>query len=215
MRVTRPALCLAVAGSLLAGGVANAAVKKPVAKPVCNLITDVKGDGSTQVEGPVATSNDDRLDVLSADVAAGPKLITAVLRMAKADGTSPSPTGSHYDFLFNAPGATNQLYLEYFTGNPLLKAGFSYGYVDPTAGYTPLGKGDGVIDKAKNEVHITASLDGFDAKGAGPIKQKDKLSSLEVTTYSPDLIVLLPNADDAKSDRTYTVGQISCVTPGK
>lgn len=210
MRLVRPAVCLALTGALIGAGVADAAIKKP--KPVCNLITDAAGD-ATATTLVTAGPNDAALDVLSADIAADAKTITAVIRIAKVSETAQTaPTGYHVVFNFTAPGAANPLYMQYFSGNAALKSGFDYGFDDPTQGLTSLGDGFGVIDLAKNEIRISAPLNGFDAQGG--VKKNNKLSGLSVQG-TRDLVVLLPYSDIASSDKVYAVGALSCVRPGK
>lgn len=212
MRVARPVFAAAVATTVSLSGSALGAVK-----PVCNLITDPAGNGSVSLIGPVATPNDDRLDIRSADIAASSskdkvKKITAVIRLAKADGTALVPSGSRYTFYFKAPGGDNPLFLQYFTGNDLLSENYSYGYVDPVQGLTNIAGADGFIKN--NEIHITAPLSGFDATGGALIKPGDKLTALEANT-SIDALLAILYANTATTTGTYTVGTKSCVTPGK
>jgi hypothetical protein len=208
----RPALALAVVVAATVGGVAFAAPKAPAPAPVCNLLTDPKGDAYPTSSAPAGPS-DDVLDVVSADVATAGKKMTVVFRMAKAaKSTSTAPTGYHLVFDFTAPGAANPLYVQYFTGNAGLPESYDFGYNDPVNGLTSLGKADGVVDTAKNEIRVTLPVNGF--ADHAPLKVGDKLSGITVES-TRDLVVLLPYADKAATDKTYAVGAPSCVVVGK
>jgi hypothetical protein len=204
----RTALALGISASVLAGGAALAAP----AKPVCNLLSDAKGDAYPTTAMPAGPS-DDTLDIVTADVATNKKTITAVIRLTKvAEQSDTSPTGYHMVFNFTAPGATNPLYLQYFSGNDALEASFDYGYDDAVNGLTSLGNADGVVDLAKNEIRISAPLSGFADQAS--IKPGQKLGDLAVQA-TRDLLILLPYADIADGGAAYTVGAPSCVVPGK
>jgi hypothetical protein len=205
----RPALALALSASVLAGGAALAA---PKPKPVCNLLSDAKGDAYPTTAAPGGPS-DEALDVVTADIASDKKTLTAVIRLSKvAEQSSTSPTGYHLVFNFTAPGAENPLYLQYFSGNEALEQSFDFGYDDAVNGLTSLGDADGVIDTAKNEIRISAPISGFAEQAS--IKPGQKLGDLVVQS-TRDLLVLLPYADIAEGGAPYTVGAPSCVIPGK
>lgn len=204
----RPALALGICASVLAGGAALAAP----AKPVCNLISDTKGDAYPTTAMPAGPS-DETLDIVTADIASNKKTLTAVIRLSKvAAQSSTAPNGYNMVFNFTAPGATNPLYLRYFSGNDALEASFQYGYDDSVNGLTSLGDADGVVDTTKNEIRISAPLNGFSAQAS--IKPGQKLGDL-VVQATRDLLVLLPYADIAEGGAAYTVGAPSCVVPGK
>ena len=212
----RPVLCLVLAASVVGGTAASQAAvkKKPAPKPVCNLVTDPKGDSSLSTAATLPGTGDDALDIVSADLAASAKTLTAAIRLVKvADTATTAPNGFSVVYTFTAPSKPDvPLYLRYFAGSPALDGLFEYGYDDPTNGLTPLGDAFGVVDTAKNEIRISAPLNGFDAQA--PIKKNDKLAGFDVTT-SRDLVVLLTYADRGTATTTYTVGAPSCVTPGK
>ena len=209
MRLVRTAAAAAVGLSLVVAGTSGAATK-----PVCNLITDATGDASATTAASVPGTSDGALDVLSADLAADKKVLTAVIRVSKlAESAATAPNGYSAVFTFSAPSAPDvPLYMRYFSGSDLLDSSFEFGYDDATNGLTPLGDAAGVLDTAKNEIRISAPLSGFSEKAV--LKQNDKLGTFDVA-MSRDLVALLVYADRATSGATYSVGAKSCVTPGK
>lgn len=78
--LTASALVLGLASTV---GVADAAApKKPAPKkPTCKLVTDREGDGHATIG--IASSN--AIDITSADISTGPKLLTGVLRLKSSD----------------------------------------------------------------------------------------------------------------------------------
>lgn len=207
MSALRPVLALSVCAALAAAtGVAGATTK---AKPVCNLVTDAKGDAS--IGG--ATPNDANLDVVSADVASNGKVVTAVLRLAAfAEQDPQSPFGRTYYLGFNAPGAENQLYLSVGI-DPALGVTYDYGDLQGNL-YTSSGTGVGSVDAAKGVLTVTAPAD---MGGLASLKKGTKLTALEAKSTA-----LLGVAGtgvvatvDTATGGSYAVGTPSCVTPGK
>ena len=209
MKLARPALCLALVASVTAAGAAGA-VTKPKPKPVCNLITDPKGDSSltTAQQMPPA---EDGLDVVGGDIAGNAKKLTAVIRLASVAAPQTAPLGYGAVYTFRAPDSTTDLYFRY-ASSPAFGKTAEYGYDDPTNGLTPLGDADVIINTAKNEIHLTAPTNGFD--GHGTIKAGTKLSEMTIKT-SRDGVAFLLYADEALASKSYAVGTLSCVTPGK
>jgi hypothetical protein len=100
----RHALGTALVLGLVAGAVhspAIAAVKKP--KPLCKIITDESGDGSSRSVGLISSP---ALDILSADIATGKKTVVAVLRVATTDVKSDTwiRLGYRWSLSFNIQG---------------------------------------------------------------------------------------------------------------
>ena len=123
---TRPALVVTLAAAVAFGGAATAAPKakpkpKPVA-PVCNQVTDEKGDA--EIVRPQAG-----MDVVSADIATGAKkLVTTIRLAAKPDTLNPEAAGSsRYYFEYTAPGSENPQYLQasiaFATGTATFRSG--------------------------------------------------------------------------------------------
>jgi hypothetical protein len=193
---------LAVVGSGLS---ANAATKKakPKPKPVCNLVTDKKGDADASQLG---SNEDQALDIVSADVATDAKNITAVIRVAKlANPDSMSPLGNYYSFQFT--GSSQQV------GHNM------YVQIEPTGVVWQGGSGTGVIDAAHNEIRMTLPLSYF-GSGAGAIVPGPPLHGFVVTADWENPAEPVPGTfalvgDTANSTATYVQGTPSCVAVGK
>jgi hypothetical protein len=205
----RPVLALGVCAALAAAtGVAAAA---PSPKPVCNLLTDAKGDGYPTTAAEAGPS-DDALDILSADVATNAKQLTAVLRLSKAATSADSaPTGFRFLVLFTTPGSDDPVYLS-AASTPGLGETYSFG-TDAADGLTDGGEATGVFDAAKNEVRITASLSDLSSV-AGKLKPGTKLTGLNANS-SRDFQAVITYADRAEGGKTYVAGTPSCVAVGK
>ncbi len=215
----RPVLAFVVAATLVSGiGVSAAAPKprpKPI-KPVCNLFTDAKDDGT----GFVLTDqnylpNDPQLDIISGDVASNGKVITAVLRLADLKATDTSaPTGRTYYVNFGVGEVELNLSAALDADGV---ATYGAGFQD-TAGRAGLGAVTGVIDLAKKEVRIHAPLAIFGEKA--PLKAGSKLDYVEglAQRYVGNRTVgrgVTPSADATDPGLGYTIGAPSCVIPGK
>ena len=208
MSALRPVLALGVCAALAAAtGVAGATTK---AKPVCNLITDAKGDGG------IATSSDD-VDILSGDIASNAKTITAVLRLAgDPSAFNPqAPGGKNYYVSFTAPGSDQAQFLSAGfdqTGAATYETGYTQD-VNGVGQSTP--DADAVTGSVKGDVlTITAPLSAF--SGRVNIKPGKKLTGLTADVFA--LIGaggtgLLANADTA-TGTSYVAGAASCVKPG-
>lgn len=222
LRITRPALCLALAASLTAAGAAGAATKpkaKPKAvKPVCNLITDAAGDASMQAPAP----GDDALDILGADLASNAKNVTAVIRLKSVTSSGSGQLGRDIQMTFDLAGAVAKVWIGYTTSAYGGDA-FQYGVIGQGAqGITsPTGDAVGVIDKATNEVRMTVPVGDLNA--LGKIKPGAKVANLAVS--ASQLIGVAPNpsgtygfnsrkVDDAVGTKSYVAGSLSCVKPG-
>jgi len=214
VKLVRPVACAALAASLVAAGTAVAATK-PTAKPVCNLVTDPSGDANSFFvpnPGLPVPPSDDYLDVLSADVASDAKALTAVVRL-KALGADPTaPTGS--SIYFNFYVGDQQFYLEASLDGSG-GATYSYGDFTGTPGRNQLGEATGSIVAAKKEIHITAPAKAFTV----PIKAGTKISQMTVLGQrffgNEAAGGATPTADEAASEKSYKVGTLSCVKPGK
>jgi hypothetical protein len=221
MSVLRPTLAVALCASVVAGG---AAVAAPKVAPVCNLVQDAKDDtfalryqetihdlGGPGLYGPAEPA----LDIVSADVAADAKTITAVIRLNKlAKSAASAPGGLSYRVQFSAPGESDEnMYLSaattgttdtFVAGTRAITANLSTKLADAT----------GVFDLAKNEIRISAPLATFAAQGvkAGvPLS----FSGLDQTSARLTPTGTSSFADVARSEKTYKVGAPSCVVPGK
>lgn len=199
MSALRPVLAVALcAGLAAATGVATAAPK-----PVCKLVTDPTGDGI----GSAA------VDLTSADVASNGKLLTGVIRVAKAATSEPtSPTGVAWGLRYTAPGDELPYYLlasKFATG----ETEFTYGQVDGTS-LNELGTATGVVDTTANEIRIHVPLK---ALGLKPGKELTNLSAQARRATGTSGLALYSNADSttAENAKSYRVGTPSCVKVGK
>lgn len=214
----RPALALVAVASVVAGGAAVAAPKKPAAKPTCNVLEDAKDDtfllrsqDSVGAYGP----NDAALDIVGGDFGANGKLFTGVIRINKlAQAASTSPSGMSFRLQFaTAAMEGKNLYLAANRINGVET--FTAGERDITANLaTKLADVTGVFDVAKSEVRITAPMSVFAAAGVKP-GAKLLLADLDQTSSRPSGAGPSVFADVARSEKTYVVGSASCVVPGK
>jgi hypothetical protein len=210
MRVTRAAALLSLSSLVLTCGVAGAAAKKPVPKPVCNLVLDDAGDAS--VLGP--DPSDSSLDILSADVASDAKSFTAVLRVKSVSAGSLAATGRNYYVQITTPSYPNPIYFSYET-DPT-GAYYNWGELAPGTGgvgtYTSKGTATGSIVPAKNEIHITVPV--AELRLLANLKPGTKVSSVHANTTAA-FVVLVSTVDEADSSKAYIAGAKSCVVPGK
>lgn len=215
MRLVRTATVLAVAGSLFAVGGSQAATAA-----VCNLVVDPAGDDG----GNPPFNHTDSLDILGADIASDGKIVTVVLRLAKAVASdSSTPTGRSYYLDFAVTGGTNKLSLG-VTTTPTNTA-FSPSYVDGTL-HRGIASTDttGVFDEAKKELRISAPASAWGTYGE--IKKGTKISDIQalsyyfVGAYTPSQVGTagggsLQSGDNADTAKTYVAGAASCVALGK
>lgn len=223
MKPVRPLIVLALGASLLVVvGPADAAAKKP--KPVCNLIKSPPGDAA--VLG-VGDPNINTMDILSADIAADKKNVTAVIRVKKLATTAPTgaPTGMTWRFGFKLEDFTFGMAAH---ADPTGAVHYDASYSSP--GINTLYGADlpGRLDFARNEIHITAPTSLFAAQATiKPGKELTNLTALTAGEVSvPDKTrkvaaggTVFQSAplgyNNAKGSDGYVVGTSSCVTPGK
>ena len=222
MKFARPALAIALGASLIIAGTADAKAKPKPPKPVCNLLTDATGDAN--VLG-VGDPSNDAIDVVGGDIAADKKLITAVIRVKKLAKTSPmSPTGMLWSLDFTADDVVFSFAAH---TDPTGAVAYQASYKTALQGSLYDGGATGTFDLAKSEIHVTAPVSLLAAQAT--IKVGTVLSAL-AAKGSMDIVVPDPSKkvaaggtiedvslglDSAASDKTYKVGTLSCVTPGK
>lgn len=182
------------------------------AAPACNVVTDAKGDA----KGPSGANNDPVLDIVSGDVATNAKKITGVVRVDKLNESSANyPYGLTWRIDFTIDDTT------YFMSaisdrNGLLA---QTGYTDPVSGSgTIAGAATVVLDKSKNEVRITSSVQNF--ANRVNIKPGMKLTAPAARTGAilsiPSVGNLrYPTVDTTDPGTTYQAGSASCVPVGK
>lgn len=211
----RPILAASLGIVLVGSGVVASASATSV-RPVCNLVSDAKGDGAGFV------SNADGLDVVTADVASDAKNVTAVVRLAAAPpsaGDPNAPEGASYYVEWTAKDAANPVYL---TAGSDATGAFTYAMGDvqpsPTGGQlfqNATGVVTGHVDGST--ITITAERSVFSALSS--VKPGSKLTNLTADVFYPVEVPmvggLLEQADNATSSKAYVAGARSCVTPGK
>jgi hypothetical protein len=190
----RPAVLAALTSTLVFTGMASAAKTAPA---VCNIVTDAKGDGSF-----IATPNSKALDVISADLATGPKTVTAVIRV-DGMGSDPSTTlGVEYKINFTVGGVSQFLRYQNSTG-----LGETYDYGDQSGangGSTKKGAADGAIDAAKGTITISAPKSEFPGMKGG--------TATEIVARSYiSLGAVFETADTATGTKPYKDLTPSCV----
>jgi hypothetical protein len=214
MRLTRPAVAIAVGASLVVAGQAGAVAKKPKpVPPVCNLIIDDKGDGAGLID-----ANDPSLDIVGGDIASNATKVTAVIRLDGAPvaaGNKNSPEGAAYYFLFSVPGAQYPLWL---AASSDITGAYTYTLGDvepsPTGGNLYQTK-TGVVTGALAGKSITLSVDRSVLAALGDVKPGVKVTGLDAQSFTPLEVPhvggSLPQADDAASTKSYTAGAASCL----
>lgn len=212
MKLIRPALAMTLVASLAVAGAAEAKVKPKPPKPVCNLITDPKGDAALGV------SNDDALDLLSVDFGADAKKFTVVARVAKASlKSSVLPAGSIKVTTYFTLGET-KYFVTVLSDGTAVSGNFG---TQGTGSNTILTFPEGKIDPATNELRITVPAIDF----PGPYKTGLEVSA--ITTFASAAVVKIATPvvngstggravdDAANPDKSYKIGNKTCVTIGK
>lgn len=208
-RAVRVAITAAFSLSL---GAASGALAAPP-KPACNLVQDVKGDGTANILLDEGTPNDPAWDIISADIASDGSKLTTVVRVDKlAKSASSSPTGIQWRFNFTV--GEESLYTSVRSDTVFGVSG-SYGYVDGIS--RTIAKVDPVLDMDKNEVRITVPLSGF-AERVKINKTGTKLTGLSASAgrfYNFGAVTGSEPSDRAEGPRSYSTGTKSCVAVGK
>lgn len=245
MKLARPALAIALAGSVAGVGVAHAAAKpKPKPKPICQFLKDAVGDGNGHdtagispfpingINSPVPMPavaggpSTDALDITSADIAGDKKNLTVVIRTKKlaAKDTS-APTGMRWALGFTAEETVFTLAAH---TDPTGKISFDAAHYDPIKGGLLYGGGaTGTFDTAKSEIHITVPTSLLATEAT--IKPGAVLSDVFVNA-APEVAIVdatgkvvdgaffettLTYSDTATAAAPFKVGTATCVTPGK
>ncbi len=215
MKLTaRPVIALALCAGL--AGVTGLTSASAAPKPVCNLVTDVKGDA----KGPTAAVNEPALDILSADVASNAKKITGVIRVLKlAETTANYPLGITWRVNFTIGDTSYGMYAISDRSGVVGQTSFT----DPTTGSGTIAQTatTAVLDMVKNEVRISTSTTAF--AGRVNVKPGTKLEALDAVTggifqFATPAVsgnLRYASVDDTTGGSDYTAGTASCVTPGK
>ena len=205
----------------------------PKAKPVCQTISDAKGDtfavrvqDSQGAYGP----QEDGLDITSADLASDGKVVTAVVRIAalsRAVATSPQGITVGVDFSIGSSDSIVRLSAALVSGAAdRFEVSATAADALPNTPSTYVGEATGIVDAKAGEVRIHAPaklLEPYGALKAGvkliPSEAQSATASRGVppitTTPGQPMTTRGPFADVAAGGKTYVVGTASCVKPGK
>jgi hypothetical protein len=214
---------MVVAVAVLAAAAPAAAHPQATA---CNLLSDATGDvmpaaGTDDV--PVQDARDPQLDIVSADIAADSKNVTAVIRLKTLAAPDPNdPNGFMYTFYFTAQEQTFWLSAAYFIGGSNYGAWAEDGRHE--AGGTAsassgslVGEATGSVDLRRREIRITASRTVFESRAH--LAAGTSLYDLAAWSWrgngvapSGSIAGVAESADVAdKPKASYRVGQRSCI----
>ncbi len=212
----RRGLTGAVAVAVCTAGVATAAPSRVS----CNLVRDAADDGGQLIGGPgVRLPPDPTLEILSADIAADSRQITAVIRVKQLVIPDPqSPLGTIHSLSFKSPESAFEL-----RADASRVAGTQFQLWVYRSDYTGaeteawvvsrLGDVTGALDVERNEIRIHAPLTLLakeDQMAEGHV-----LSHLRVISFIEDLPGGGTSYDFARSTTPYTIGTRSCVRVGR
>lgn len=211
MKLTaRPVIALVLCAGLAGATGLTAASAAP--KPVCNLVTDAKGDAG----GPSGQNNDPVADIITSDVGTDAKRITAVVRVQKLAASSANyPYGLSWRLNFTIADTT------YFMSAISDRSGVvgQTGFTDPATGQgTISGAATAKLDLAKNEVRITSNVTNF--ANRVNIKPGTALTALNSVTGAIAQVqgvgnLRYPTLDTAQGTTDYKAATRSCVPVGK
>lgn len=194
--LTATAILALVAGATAADAAPRR--RKPAPKkPVCKVVQDAKDDATETLETDSPT--DPGLDIVSADIATDANRITVVWRVSSLAGAPTSwPAGRGFNFQFKIHGEVNVLAAT----------------VAPNGNLWQAGKGQGVVDAAKNEIRMTVPIADLREK----FKPNERLTDMLVTTWrmAGNTDFKLGRVDDAVAVKPfyYTAAWPSCVRVG-
>ena len=216
----------------LVAGVAPLAEAAPKPKPVCQTITDPKGDTfavrAQDAQGAYGPQ-EDALDIVSADLASDGKVVTAVVRLSKlsrAIATSPQGFTVGVDFIIGSSSDVVRLQGVLVQGGDRFEVSAKAGDALPNVPSTFVGAATGVVDEKKGEVRIHAPAEllkpyGTLAPGTKLIPNEAESATASrgvpaiTTTPGAPMTTRGPFADIAAAGKTIAVGAPSCVVPGK
>jgi len=191
-------------GALLLGAVgtvteASAAARRPVVKPVCNLVTDPTGDYDKTFAKPST-------DIVSADIAIDAKALTWVVRTAgPITDTEPARLGRQWLFRFTAVGKSHTFSVH--SG--------AIGLRDQSNAGAKVS-----LDSTGRELRYTLTLAQFLAYAKVAITPgKSVLTGISAylavgVDYAMNQAQVPNGGDSAAGKSSYLAGRASCVKPG-
>lgn len=194
--------------------------------PVCNLLRDPALD-TYVVRDVAAVSDEDALDITSADVAADAATLTGVVRVRglAAPPSSTAPSGYTYTLRFGWTGSASWETFLYATVSPARTtfglAAYRPGLVDPASFAPEDARVTGVLDPARGEIRLSVPL--ADLRAYAPIGPGTTVTLTGAFTArstgadgaAAELYGDGVYADDVERRATYVVGTPSCVRPGR
>jgi hypothetical protein len=210
----RPKALIAFALILATAAPATAAKKPPpkpkTRKPVCNLVTDPKGDAPYPAAG---APSQPAMDIVGGDVVSDPKQVTTVIRLAGPGSLDPT-IGWTMRFRFAVAGNAYYLAGSY---DPVSSAvngvTYDWGVYDAKGDlYKPQGHVSGKY--ANGELHVNALF--ADLHTSFPDSAAVTGLAIGVWTYPVPYfgIGLAKLTDSATSTKTYFANWPSCVKAG-
>ncbi len=214
-------VCLAVAATSV--GPSVAAPETGTARaPKCRIVRDDAGDvrSGFGVVGHPSSS----IDILSGDLAANSRTLTAVIRVKELILPDPtSQTGVHFSFsmqgpeskiVFSANFGPDGDFFDIYAGQPT-----EVGGEDGASSVPYLAPATGVFDRARNEVRIHAALADLAkvdslSEGARLVKPYIEASTGIVSKNVARSFTTTGSRDFTATGMSYTMSERTCVKPG-
>ena len=202
-----------VTGLVAAGPSAGAA-------PACGLLTDQRGD--VQV-GYVTPHQDDRVDLVSADLGNDARSLTAVIRVAALDSAVAQP-GLHWHLEFDVRGTEYHVTAQRFADGDrfslhrLLVVNPAEANVVNVTDLERVATVTGSIDAARGVIRVTVPLTAFEPAVRKGHALTDVQAYAEITpgtTATPSTSHARVVRDDADTTRMFVVGTPTCVARGR
>jgi hypothetical protein len=209
MNVRIAGVVAVVTASLLSGGVAHAAKKKPAPPPVCNQLTDDANDatfgGSLNPAGQPSSAT---LDILSADIASGKKNVVAAIRLRSLEKDTWTTGGSSYTLSWVSDGVKRAFTYRTYADSTPADATFDA----DTAGGTL----SDLIPVVATVTPATATITFTMARKLEPSLKKAGVSFTELGVNAYLAVnrqggYTSSGMDVASSPRKYTDGALTCL----
>lgn len=167
MRARAVLVAAALLSTAVTGLASEASAAKAKPKPICNNVTDVAGDVAAY--GDTGPTPDDTLDLLSADIGANTRGVTAVIRVKKLAVPAPtSPVATVYELRLSHKKSGDVFSL--FANVTAAAVSYGVGVVDEGAtpeSVTSTGTAKGVFDVAKSQIRITVPYSALGGAKSG------------------------------------------------
>jgi hypothetical protein len=203
------------AASVIVGAAPSSSASSP---PACRIVMDPADDASLVSRNPVVIPSDGALDVISADIAAGPRNVTTVVRVTHL-GTA-AEAGPRLDqwmvwFTFRGQGFA-AVALRGIDGTQFsLYGDFPEQSGPPVPGAMESVPAAGSLDAASNEIRIVFPRDSL-----GPTRRGDRITNITVDSLTRTGTVATQSTTSGVGvtvDRTWqpgpatSIGAASCI----